>query len=245
MNRPERANALDTLMANELERLFRTLGQSATSEGPRCVVLTGAGERAFCAGADLKERRGMDDAAWTAQHRAFEAALAALLDCPLPCVAAVNGAAFGGGLELALACDFAYGSSAARFALTETTLGIISGLGGTQNLPRAAGSRRAKELIFTGAPFGAPDALAWGVLNRVVAPNELLDAAHETAHAIAANAPLAVREAKRVVDAGAARPLREALEVELDGHYRTMASADRREGIAAFNEKRPPRFAGE
>ena len=149
MNRPQVANAMNTVMGGELCDLFQNIIND--TGGLRCVVLTGAGERAFCAGADLKERNGMTDAQWSRQHAVFESAALAIMDCPLPLIGAVNGAAFGGGMELVLACDFAWGSSTARFALTETTLGIIPGLGSTQYLPRAVGTRRAKEIIFSGS----------------------------------------------------------------------------------------------
>ena len=149
--RPHVRNAMNTQMGRDLRELFMHL--SANPHEARCIVLTGNGTRAFCAGGDLKERNGMTDAQWQAQHLIFEQAIAAVVACPIPIIAAVNGAAFGGGTEIALGCDFIYASSAARFALTEVTLGIIPGCGGTQNLPRALGERRAKELILSGTPF--------------------------------------------------------------------------------------------
>jgi enoyl-CoA hydratase/carnithine racemase len=200
LNRPEAANAFNTRMAEELA------GALASLSNARCVVLTGAGERAFCAGADLKERDGMTDAAWAAQHKVFEAMGQALLALPVPVIAAVNGAAFGGGCEIALLCDFIYAASNARFALTEVTLGIMPGLGATQTLARTAGARRAKEVILTGAPFSAEEALAWGVANRICEPGRLLDEALAAAGRVAANAPLSVRAIKRAIDAGADRP---------------------------------------
>jgi enoyl-CoA hydratase/carnithine racemase len=130
-------------------------------------VLTGTGDKAFCAGGDLKERRGMTDEAWTRQHVIFERMVRALIDCPVPIIGAVNGAAYGGGCEIAGCCDFLYAAESARFALTEVTLGIMPGGGGTQTLPRAVGERRAKELILTGKPFTAAEAHAWGLVNEV------------------------------------------------------------------------------
>ena len=165
LNRPERANAFTTRMGEELVEVFQAL--EASPGAYRCVVLTGAGERAFCAGADLKERDGMTDEQFAAQHYLFERMARAVLACPPPLLGAINGAAFAGGLELALCCDFAYASEAARFALTEVTLGIMPGAGGTQNLPRTIGERRAKEVILTGRPFPAADALAWGMVNML------------------------------------------------------------------------------
>ena len=177
--RPDVLNAMNTQMGRDLRELFMHL--SANPHEARCIVLTGNGTRAFCAGGDLKERNGMTDAQWQAQHLIFEQAIAAVVACPIPIIAAVNGAAFGGGTEIALGCDFIYASSAARFALTEVTLGIIPGCGGTQNLPRALGERRAKELILSGTPFSADDAMKWGMVNRVCEPDKLLDEALATA----------------------------------------------------------------
>src|SRR2546428_7440971 len=172
LNRPEVANALNTQMGRDLENLWS--GLIAAPGELRCVILTGAGERAFCAGGDLKERHGMSDADWAAQHEIFERQYWRLLDCPLPVIAAINGHAFAGGLEMALACDFAYAVPDARFALTEVTLGIMPGAGGTQLLPRAVGERRGTEIILTGKPFGAEDALRWGLVNRLCPAETLM-----------------------------------------------------------------------
>jgi enoyl-CoA hydratase/carnithine racemase len=200
LDRPAAANAMTTQMGHDLLALFTQL--AAEPGETRCIVLSAAGERAFCAGADLKERNGMTDAQWQAQHLVFERMIRALIDCPLPVIAAVNGAAYGGGLEIALGCDFIYASSTARFALTEVTLGIMSGCGGTQNLPRALGERRAKELILSGAAFSAEEALAYGLVNRVCEPGKLLADAIEAARRIARNGPLAVRRAKQAIHHG-------------------------------------------
>jgi enoyl-CoA hydratase/carnithine racemase len=153
LNRPAVANAFNTEMGKELRNFWTGLNEDPGEL--RCILVTGAGERAFCAGADLKERREMSDVDWRAQHAIFEEAFYAMMDCPVPIIAAVNGAAYGGGFEMVLASDFAYAADTARFALTETTLGIIPGVGGTQNLPRACGERRAKEIILTGLPVDA------------------------------------------------------------------------------------------
>ena len=243
MNRPQVANAMNTVMGGELRDLFRNIIND--TEGLRCVVLTGAGERAFCAGADLKERNGMTDTQWSRQHAVFERAALAIMDCPLPLIGAVNGAAVGGGMELVLACDFAWGSSTARFALTETTLGIIPGLGSTQYLPRAVGIRRAKEIIFSGLPFQADEALAWGLLNRLCRPENLVDEVMTMAHRIAANAPIAIREAKQSLNYALQADLKEGYEFELERYRRTVPTCDRLEGVAAFNQKRKPVFKGE
>ncbi len=241
LDRPQVANALNTRMGHELLELWTGLADPGEV---RCVVLTGAGDRVFCAGADLKERRGMSDADWQAQHVVFERQYWALLEVPVPVVAAVNGHAFAGGLELMLACDFAYAVPTARFALTEVTLGIMPGAGGTQMLPRAVGERRAKEIILTGRPFGAAEALEWGLVNRLVAPETLMNEALATATAICDNAPLAVRQAKKSIHTGLQTDLKSGLLFEIEAYNRLVPTADRREGIAAFNEKRKPRFEG-
>src|SRR6201995_3318174 len=186
--RPEVANAMNTQRGLDLLDLFHAIGGAPNEQ--RCIVVTGAGPRAFCAGGDLKERLGMTDQQWQDQHLIFERAIRAIIQCPVPTIAAVNGAAYAGGLEIALCADFIYAADHARFALTEVTLGIMPGAGGTQNLPRAVGARRAKEIMLTGKPFSARDALDWGMVNRICAPDELLPAALETAAVIAGNAPI-------------------------------------------------------
>jgi enoyl-CoA hydratase/carnithine racemase len=236
------ANALNTQMGRDLFDLWQRL--AIDPEEVRCVVLTGGGDRIFCAGADLKERKGMSEETWVRQHEVFERAYWALIDCPVPVVAAINGHAYAGGLELALACDFAYAVPTARFALTEVTLGIMPGGGGTQTLPRIAGERRAKEVILSGRPFSAEDALAWGVVNRLCPAAELIPAALDIAGAIAANAPLSVRQAKKSIHTGLQMDLASALRFEIEAYNRLVPTADRQEGIRAFNEKRKPAFKG-
>ncbi len=240
LNRPEVMNALNTQMGRDQLELWTRL--AAEPGELRCVVLTGAGSRAFCAGGDLKERNGMTDEAWRAQHEVFERMYMALMEMPLPVIAAVNGHAFGGGLELALACDFIYASKSARLALSETSLGIMPGGCGTQNLARAAGERRAKELVFTAAPFSAQEGLEWGIVNRVC--DDVLAEALATAEKIAANGPLAVAAAKRAVQDGWALPLDQAIALEGDAFAGLFATADQREGMAAFLAKRPAAFQG-
>src|SRR5208337_5252062 len=190
LNRPEAANAMNTQMGLDLLDLFD--GLAAAPRTCRVVVLTGSGARVFCAGGDLKERNGMTDQQWQDQHLIFERAIRAVIACPVPVIAAVNGAAFAGGLEISLCCDFIYAAEHARFALTEVTLGIMPGAGGTQTLPRAVGGRRAKEILLTGKPFGAEEALGWGLINALHAPDRLMPEALATAATICANAPLAV-----------------------------------------------------
>ena len=216
MNRPEVANALNARMGLDLFGYFEDL--SLDPGRARAVILTGAGSRAFCAGGDLKERRGMTDAMWAAQHRIYERMARAMLACPVPVIAAVNGAAYGGGCEIALACDFIYASDTARFAMTEVTLGIIPGAGGTHTLARALGERRAKELILSARPFSAAEAAAWGMINQVLPPDALLPAAQEIAARIGRNAPLAVRQAKQAIARGGDLSVSDGLAFEIEAY---------------------------
>ena len=242
LNRPQVLNAINTQMGHDQLDLWSRI--TAQPGNLRAIVLTGAGERAFCAGGDLKERDGMTQAAWQAQHELFERAFVALVECTLPVIAAVNGHAFGGGLEMALCCDFAYAVPNARFALSEVSLGIMPGGMGTQNLPRAVGERRAKELILTAKPFSAAEALEWGILNRICEPGKLGEEALATAQAIAANAPLSVRQAKKSVHYGLQMDLLTGYRFEIEAYNRLVDTEDRREGVKAFNEKRKPDFKG-
>jgi enoyl-CoA hydratase len=242
LNRPESSNALNTQMGLDLVELFEAF--STDTEGLRAVILTGSGGKAFCAGGDLKQRNGMTDEAWQAQHLVFERMLRAVLGCPIPVIGAVNGAAYGGGCEIAAATDFVYAATHARFALTEVTLGIMPGGGGTQTLARAVGERRAKELILSGLPFSAEEAERWGLVNRVLPPDELLPAALAIAGRIAANGPISVRQAKQAVHRGLQMSLADGLAFEIEAYNRLVPTADRREGVLAFNERRKPNFQG-
>ena len=242
LNRPQVLNALNTQMGRDLYGLWTRL--TAEPGDVRCVVLTGAGERAFCAGADLKERDGMPQEQWQAQHELFERGFMALMELPLPVIAAVNGHAYGGGLEFALACDFIYAARSARLALSEVRLGIMPGGGGTQNLPRAVGERRAKELILTASAFSAEEAAQWGLVNRVCDAGALISEALETANVIAENAPLSVRQAKKSIHYGLQTDLLTGYRFEIEAYNRLVDTEDRREGIGAFNEKRKPDFKG-
>jgi enoyl-CoA hydratase len=242
LSRPEVANAMNTQMGRDLLGFFDEVNAAPTAQ--RCIVLTGAGERAFCAGGDLKERNGMTDEAWQDQHLLFERMIRAVIGCPVPVIGAINGAAYAGGCELALCCDFVYAAKTARFALTEVTLGIMPGAGGTQNLPRAVGERRAKEIILTGRPFSAAEAYDWGMVNRLCEPGRLVGEALETARGIADNAPISVRQAKQAIHFGMQMDLTSAMMFEIAAYNRMVPTEDRREGVRAFNEKRKPRFKG-
>jgi enoyl-CoA hydratase len=242
LNRPEVLNALNTKMGLELGDLWTRL--TADAGAIRCVVLTGAGERAFCAGADLKERDGMSVEVWRAQHEGFERTFIALVECPVPVIAALNGHAFGGGLELALCCDFIFAARGARLALPEASRGLMPGGMGTQNLPRAVGERRAKELILTGRPVSTDEGVAWGLVNRVCEPAKLIEEALAAAQAIADNAPLSVRQAKRSIHYGLDMDLLTGYHFEIEAYNRLIDTEDRREGVRAFVEKRKADFKG-
>ena len=242
LDRPEVANAMNTRMGRDLLAFFEEVNAAPAKR--RCIVVTGAGERAFCAGGDLKERNGMTDEAWQDQHLLFERMIRAFIGCPIPVIGAINGAAYAGGCELALCCDFIYAAETARFALTEVTLGIMPGAGGTQNLPRAVGERRAKEIILTGRPFAASEAYDWGMVNRLCAPGQVVEEALETGRRIADNAPISVRQAKHAIHFGLQMDLASGMMLEIEAYNRLVPTEDRREGVLAFNEKRKPRFKG-
>jgi enoyl-CoA hydratase/carnithine racemase len=242
LNRPEVSNAISTTMGEEIIRVFGAL--EANPALYRCVILTGAGERAFCGGADLKQREGMTDEQFGVQHYLFERMNRAITYCPVPIICAANGSAVAGGLELLLACDFAYAAANAVFGFTEVKRGIMPGGGGTQQLPRTIGARRAKELILRGAKFTAQEALAWGVVNRLCEPGRVLADAIDAARDICTSAPLSVAQAKKAIDLGMQGDLRTGLYLEIEAYNRLIPTEDRLEGISAYNEKRSPRFKG-
>ena len=237
LNRPSALNAMNTRMIEELLELFRA---QAYNESLRCLVLTGAGTRAFCTGGDLKERNGMSNEDWRHQHHLIEDAFRALWDFPLPVIAAVEGFAFAGGCELALGADFIIASATARFALKEVTRGILPGGGGLQNLARSIGIRRAREMIYTGREIDADTAAAWGLANRVVPAGEALQSALATAGQIVDSAPMSVRMAKLSTARGQDCDSTTAYALDIAAYNVLVGSADRLEGIAAFNEKRKP-----
>ena len=237
LDRPAALNALSTAILLDLAGIFSALGADPSV---RAVVLSGEGERAFCVGADLKERAAMSDEQIMAQRPAFRAAFGALLALPQPAIAAVRGYALGGGCELALSCDVIVADPTAMFGLPEVSVGLVPGCGGTQLLARRVGPGRAAELIFSGRKVKADEAAAIGLADRLAGQGQSRAAAFELARQIAANSPVAVRAAKQALRNGAGLSLAAALDVE-DAAWRTAAvSADRREGIAAFAGKRRP-----
>ncbi len=242
LNRPEAMNSMNTLMMRELRDCFMQFYVDPNVAA--CLVVTGSGDRAFCTGADLKERKGMTDETWRQQHAIVEQMVRAIMDCPIPVIAAVNGFAYAGGMEIALACDFVYAADHAKFALTEVTLGIMPGAAGTQNLPRAVGVRRAKEIILTGTPFTAADGERWGMVNKVVPGPKLMDEVLATARKIGSNAPVSARQAKKSLDKATELDRSSGYAFEIEAYNRTVVTEDRQEGINAFNEKRKPNYKG-
>lgn len=242
LNRPQAHNALSTAMAAEITAATATL---AADRDVRAVVLSATGEKAFCVGADLKERNSYSDADLMRQRPIFRAAFAGVLDLPMPTVAAVHGFALGGGFELALACDLIVADETAVLGLPEVTVGVIPGGGGTQLLPRRVGSARAADLVFTGRRIDIDEAERLGLVDRRAPTGEARKVALELAGQIAANSPVGLRNAKRALRAGAGLDLAAALDVEDSAWRATAFSGDRREGVAAFNEKRRPSWPGE
>jgi enoyl-CoA hydratase/carnithine racemase len=241
LDRPEALNALSTDMARDIAAATAAL---AADDSVRAVVVTSASEKAFCVGADLKERNGFSDADLRAQRPHFRAAFGGILDLPVPSIAAVHGFALGGGLELALSCDLIVCDETAVLGLPEVTVGVIPGGGGTQLLTRRIGSSRAADLVFTARRLDVAEAERIGLADRRVPAGSDREAALEMAGTIAGNSPVGVRNAKRALREGADVDLATGLEVE-DGAWRATAfSGDRAEGVAAFNEKRRPNWPG-
>ncbi|QIN77793.1 3-hydroxybutyryl-CoA dehydratase [Rubrobacter marinus] len=239
LNRPERYNALGVRIVGEVREALEEIEGSGEV---RAMILTGAGDKAFCSGADLKERAGMDDDERWAHNRSMVALAEGLARLQAPTIAALNGLAFGGGLEIALACDFRIAARGARFALPEVGLGIVPGAGGTQRLPRLVGPTHAKELILTGRRIDAERALEMGLVGEVVPAEGLMEAARSLAGEIAANSPLALAYAKAAVDLASETAIEQGLRYETAAIRATLASEDYRIGLAAFAEKKQPEF---
>ena len=237
-----RRNSLTMAFLRELASRVEAAARDRTL---RAIVLTGAGERAFCAGADLKERARMTPEEVHGFHAAVRDGFTGIERAPQVFVAALNGFALGGGLELALACDLRVMAEGAEVGLPEVGLGIIPGAGGTVRLPRVVGVARAKDLILTGRRVGAAEALTMGLVSRLAPPARLREEALALAEQIARNAPISLRQAKRAVDGGFGLPVDEALALENRLYQDCLASKDRVEALRAFAEKRSPLFTGE
>ncbi|WP_116112717.1 enoyl-CoA hydratase/isomerase family protein [Austwickia chelonae] len=241
LDRPEAMNAVSTAMA---EAIATATGELARDQGISCVVLTSTHSRAFCVGADLKERRTFSDADLFAQRPVARAAYTGVLDLPMPVVAAVDGFALGGGCELALACDLVVAGAEAVLGLPEVSVGVIPGGGGTQLLTRRVGWSKAARLIFTAQRLTAAEAVEHGLVDLLTPAGQARDQSLDLAGRIAVHSPVGLRQAKRAMRLGADVDLRSGLEIE-DACWRSTAfSADRAEGVAAFVEKREPRWPG-
>ncbi|SMC25400.1 short chain enoyl-CoA hydratase [Desulfacinum hydrothermale DSM 13146] len=241
LNRPEVMNSFNFAMLRGLHEKVESL---RFDNDVRVVIITGAGQKAFCAGADLKERATLSET----QVKEFIFTIRNLFthieELPKPVIAAVNGIALGGGTELALACDIRIASATASMGLTETRLAIIPGAGGTQRLPRLVGRGKAKELIFTGRRVGAEEALNIGLVNQVAEPEKLLDACLEMAAMICETGPIAIQQAKYAINYGLETDLHTGLAIESNAYWITIPTEDRLEGLAAFREKRKPVYKG-
>ncbi|WP_096269776.1 enoyl-CoA hydratase [Paucisalibacillus globulus] len=241
LNRPEAANAMSKALLDDLNS---TVEELSSNKQINCVIITGSGDKAFCAGADLKERKGMDDEQVVDAVRYIGKSVLAVESIKVPVIAAINGVAFGGGLELALGCDIRIAADSAKLGLTETSLAIIPGAGGTQRLPRLIGVGRAKQLIFSAKAISASDALSIGLVEEIVPKEELLHYAIDVAKSIAKNGPIALRQAKMAINQGMQTDLSTALEIEHLCYKETIKTNDRLEGLEAFKEKRTPVYHG-
>lgn len=239
IGRPDRSNALDSSMVAAMRDVLARLGED---DAVRAIVLTGAGERAFIAGGDVAEMRDLELADADRFVYAGQELTRQIERLGQPVIAAVNGYALGGGMEIALACDIRIASERSVFGLPEVTLGILPGWGGTQRAVRLLGRGLALELVLTGRRVSAEEALRIGLVNRVVPAAELSSAAREVAAAIAKNSPVAVRQAKKAIHRGADAGLEQGLTIEAEAWLHLIAHPDRREGLSAFLEKRPPRW---
>lgn len=241
INRPEAMNSLDSAVLDDLLAAFTALGQDAAA---KVIVLTGSGEKAFVAGADIAEMAEMNVQQAKEFSRKGQHLVGLIGQLAKPVIAAVNGFALGGGLEMALACDFAYASEKAKLGLPEVTLGIMPGFGGTQKLARIIGRSRANELIFTGRILTGTEAREWGIVNAVVPPGELIDTVMALAGKIAGNGLLGVAHAKDAVRSGLDMSEADGMNYESIQFGALFASADQKEGMRAFMNKKKPGFTG-
>lgn len=241
LNRPEAANAMSVQLLTELSECLQSV---AKKRNIRVVIITGSGNKAFCAGADLKERKNMSEPQVRETVRFIGSTIKQVEDLPQPVIAVMNGVAFGGGLELALACDIRIASSEVKMGLTEVSLGIIPGAGGTQRLPRLIGVGKAKELIYTARRISASEALEMNLVNYVYEKENLLDKAIELAYEIGKNAPLSLIQAKVAINKGTEVDLTTGLKIEELAYNELLNTEDRLEGLKAFQEKRQPQYVG-
>ena len=242
INRPERRNALDRPTLAAGRNLIRDIHYDRSA---RVLIVTGAGDKAFCAGADLKERETMTMMEVRQYIQYIRDTFTEIENLPIPVIAAINGVSMGGGTELALACDLRTIDPDARIALNETSLGIIPGGGGTVRLPRLVGRGRAKDMILTARWVDAEEALSIGLVNRISTTGKALEKAIEMAKMILNNGPVAITQAKYVINRGLELPIEEALHIESEGYQICIPTKDRVEALAAFKEKRKPEFQGE
>ncbi|WP_427109313.1 enoyl-CoA hydratase [Lysinibacillus xylanilyticus] len=241
LSRPEAANAMSVQL---LQELSTTLDSINGDPAVRVVLLTGEGEKAFCAGADLKERKGMSDRQVKQIVQLIGATVAKVEALAQPVIAVLNGVAFGGGLELALACDLRLAATHAKLGLTETSLGIIPGAGGTQRLPRLIGIGKAKELIYTARRLNAEEARSYGIVEYVHEGHDVLEQAQQLALEMAKNAPLSLVQAKIAMNQGIEVDLATGLKIESLAYNALIPTEDRLEGLLAFQEKRTPQYLG-
>ena len=242
LNRPQAANALNKHLLEQLKDTFISLRYDRQV---RCIIITGSGEKVFCAGADLKERQALPESEIRHAVSQIGQTFSIIETLPQPVIASINGLALGGGMELALACDIRIASTNASFSMPETSLGIIPGAGGTQRLPRLIGIAKAKELIFTGKRMNAIDAEKLGLITKAVSPSELTEETKQLAQSMIRNAPIALAEAKKAIHYGMQTDLQTGLQIEEWCYDVTIPTKDRLEGLRAFSEKRQPQYKGE
>ncbi|GEN54023.1 enoyl-CoA hydratase [Halobacillus faecis] len=242
LNRPDAANALSTDLLSQLQEKAHEINRR---QEIRVVLVTGEGTKAFCAGADLKERRGMSDEEVIQTVKKIGDTVRMIEDIHVPTIAVINGVAFGGGLELALACDLRMMSTSTKVGLTETSLAIIPGAGGTQRLSRLIGIGQAKAMIYSAKPVEAKRAYTLGLVEYMYEPQFLMEEAKDLAACIARNGPIAMKQAKKAINQGYDTDLSSGLEIERACYETTIPTDDRVEGLQAFKEKRKPEYKGE
>lgn len=241
LNRAEAANAMSKALLDQLREAVHEINNDPSVY---CAIITGAGEKAFCAGADLKERKGMSEAQVVEAVKYIGETVSLVEHMKVPVIAAINGVAFGGGLELALACDIRIAAKDVKMGLTETSLAIIPGAGGTQRLPRLIGIGQAKKLIYTASAVTAEEALSIGLIEEIAENKPLIESALLMAAKIAGNGPIALKQAKTAINNGMQTDVTTGLNIEHLAYKETIPTRDRLEGLQAFREKRKPEYTG-